>query len=37
MENNDNTILDVFQYQKTKSRTPQEELKSFKFANVMYF
>ena len=36
MENNDNTILDVFQYQ-TKSRTPQEELKSFKFANVMYF
>ena len=32
VENNDDTILNVF----LPNRTPQEELKNFKFANSMY-
>ena len=35
MENNNNTILDVFNYQKTKSNT-SGGVKNFKFASVVF-
>ena len=36
VENNDNTILNVFSI-KRPNRTPQEEQKCFKFGNFMYY
>ena len=36
VKNNDNTILDVLSIRRP-NQTPQEELKSFKFANFMYY
>ena len=36
VENNNNTILDVFSIRRP-NQTPQEQIKSFKFANVMYY